>query len=165
MPWQMCGFNSRWALWERDSGPTVPSHSLQYGAGELREPPVPYWKPTGWNRSPPRKRVRRNVRGGFESHGFRCESEVLAVEPGLRARRFDGPHVGRMGLWSNRKIPAWHVGDPGAIPGGSTERKLLFEDPVVQRRQPPGCNRVTMVRVHPGSILFPARSLERKTAV
>ena len=61
------------------------------------------------------------------------------------------------GSWSNRKTPALQAGDPGAIPGESTDRTIeqhcdnnkVNRHSVVQRRQRPAYTRETTVRVRP----------------
>ena len=71
---------------------------------------------------------------GFDSHGLHWIEPLAASQDlfGLLvewedadfARRksgFNSPAVHCTGLWSNGTTPAWRAGDPGSIPGGSTE--------------------------------------------
>ncbi len=51
---------------------------------------MPCWKSTGRIRSPPRKRVRRKLCCGFESHGFRCQRRSV-TEPPRNHIRAHGP--------------------------------------------------------------------------
>lgn len=37
------------------------------------------------------------------------------------ASGFNSPRLHSTGLWSNGMTPLWHGGDPGSIPGGSTD--------------------------------------------
>lgn len=149
----------------RRSGFTPQGGSLHRGArGISRAPGAAFGKPTGRIRGPSRKRVRSALRCGFESHGFRLSSSAAPRWAKSSPPRFsDRQCVWRTGPWSNRKTPAWHVGDPGAIPGGSTCGRLVVDDPVVQRRQHPAYNRKTMVRVHPGSFGLTGRFLSPGT--
>jgi hypothetical protein len=57
----------------------------------------------------------------------------------------------QMGSSSNRKMPVSQAGDPGAIPGGSTEK----HSPVVQRQRRLVHIQETMVRFHPGLLTMP----------
>ena len=59
------------------SGSTAQGGSLHRGArGISRAPGAALGKPTGRIRGPSRKRVRRTLRCGFESHGFRLSSSA-----------------------------------------------------------------------------------------
>ena len=59
---------------------------------------------------------------------------------------FERTFARKMGSSSNRKTPVSQAGDPGAIPGGSTQQN----SPVVQRQRRLVHIQETMVRFHPG---------------
>lgn len=162
----MCGFNSRWALSEGKAlglqPRAVPSTVVP---GGFRGPLVPLWgsQPAGSG---------ARLESGYGGHSVVGSSPTAsafrrALPRGGRSRPpprcSDRPCVWRTGPSSNRKTPAWHVGDPGATPGGSTCGRVVVDDPVVQRRQHPAYNRKTMVRVHPGSFGLAGRFLSPGT--